>query len=155
MLCLVSFRWSMANGEQLWTCDGWLFHIILLIMYIDSPGGCCLVYSLPVMHLCPLLHWWMYPNLNLCTATSIWLMQDTWINHLGPALSVASHLSLSARFLFSLVSILFVFSFLTKLNYFSHKLWLCSFDFACSWSSLLEFIIAIFSILIQSNSLQV
>lgn len=94
VLCLVSFRWSMANGEQLWTCDGWLFHIILLIMYIDSPGGCCLVYSLPVMHLCPLLHWWMYPNLNLCTATSIWLMQDTWINHLGPALSVASHLSL-------------------------------------------------------------
>lgn len=61
-------------------------------MHIDPPGGRCLVYSPAVMHLCPLLHWWMYPNLNLHMASSIWLMQDCGINHRGPALSSASSL---------------------------------------------------------------
>lgn len=137
------------NWTPLWPSDGWLFHIILLIMHIDSPGGRCLVYSPALMHLCPLLHWWMYPNFNLRTATSIWLMQDSGINHWGPAPSAASWLLSPSLFLslpntFSLCQLLSSvplsvpasLSVSTKLHLLSLKLWLFSFDFFCSCSPL-------------------
>lgn len=44
------------------------------------------------MHLRPPLHWWMYPNLNLHMATSIWLMQDSGIYCCGSAPRVAGRL---------------------------------------------------------------
>lgn len=72
--------------------DQWLFHIILLIIHIDSTTCHSLVYSWAVMYLCPLLHWWMYPNLNLHMATSIWLMWDPGIYCCGRAPRVASRL---------------------------------------------------------------
>lgn len=112
------------------------------------------------MHLCLLLlHWWMYPNLNLRTATSIWLMQDSGINHRGLttaslslSLSLPNTCSLAVKFFLPSLSLSVSATpyVATKLHLLSLKLWLFSFDFGCSCPPLYQFIFY-FNWILQSD----